>query len=160
MSVQLVGPEWGSEVASTPNNIKGADDARSLVFRADFEGHMGQFRCILDVPSQLRASQERCSCTRCICQATEMGGKSGAVYTAKFSRKGAFLASGSFDKTVRLWSWSWEDGNLAPRDSVALQDHMLNVADVSWGYDDSFLVSGACFLLPALHFCYLPSITG
>ena len=65
--VQLVGPEWGSEVASTPNNIKGADDARSLVFRADFEGHMGQFRCILDVPSQLCASQARCACTRCVC---------------------------------------------------------------------------------------------
>jgi hypothetical protein len=104
---ELVGPEWGSQVASTPNNIKGADDARSLVFRADFEGHMG------------------------------------AVYTAKFSRKGGFLASGSFDKSVRLWSWSWEDGTLAPRDTVALHEHSLNVSDVSWGYDDSFLVSGA-----------------
>ena len=77
-----------------------------------------------------------------VCQA-DLEGHMGAVYTAKFSRKGAYLASGSFDKTVRLWAWSWDEGTVTPRDVVALTDHTLNVSDVSWGADDSFLVSGA-----------------
>ena len=40
--IQVVGPEWGSEETSAPNKIEGADDNRSLVFQADFEGHMGE----------------------------------------------------------------------------------------------------------------------
>jgi len=66
----------------------------------------------------------------------------GAVYTAKFSRKGAYLASGSFDKTVRLWTWAWEEGRATTRDVVTLAEHTLNVSVLSWGCDDTFLVSG------------------
>jgi hypothetical protein len=40
---QVVGPGWGSEEASTPVGVKDADDARSLVFKANFEGHTGLF---------------------------------------------------------------------------------------------------------------------
>jgi WD40 repeat protein len=104
---EVVGPAWGSEETSTPNNIKGSDEPRSLVCQATLEGHLG------------------------------------AVYTAKFSRKGTYLASGSFDKTVRLWSLSWDEGIVTPRDVATLSDHTLNVSDVSWAHDDSFLVSGA-----------------
>ena len=41
---QVVGPEWGSEEASTPSGVKESDDARSLVCQANFEGHTGLSR--------------------------------------------------------------------------------------------------------------------
>lgn len=63
-------------------------------------------------------------------------GHSGEVYTIRFSPKGEALASGSFDKSIMLWSLS---GNC---DSyMMLQGHRNAVLEVHWSTDGDGLVS-------------------
>jgi COMPASS component SWD3 len=69
-------------------------------------------------------------------QKHELKGHSGAVYDVKFSPCGRFLASGSFDKTVRIWDWTTQ------KEIHCLLGHGLNVSDLSWYDDSSELLSG------------------
>lgn len=62
----------------------------------------------------------------------------GSVYAVKFSKCGRWLASGSFDKTVRLY-----DLELSAREVTCLTDHSLHVTDLSWSESSKFLLSGA-----------------
>ncbi|KAI8882246.1 WD40 repeat-like protein [Backusella circina FSU 941] len=68
----------------------------------------------------------------------ELKGHTGAVYTVEFSLNGALLASGSFDKTVRIW-----DTASAQKETLCLKAHTLNISDLSWTADSSMLLSGA-----------------
>lgn len=63
-------------------------------------------------------------------------GHQGPVYICRFSRRGNLLASGSFDKSVKVWRFE---------NAVACEtfnEHSLNVGDLSWSVDDQWLVSG------------------
>lgn len=66
----------------------------------------------------------------------ELKGHTGAVYTIEYSKCGRFIATGSFDKTVRIWDHS------AQKELNCLKKHFLNVSDLSWSSDSSLLVSG------------------
>ena len=67
----------------------------------------------------------------------DLKGHSGAVYSVQFSPCGLFLASGSFDKTVRIW------GLENQQELHCCAEHQLNVTDVSWSGDSKRLVSGS-----------------
>eukprot|EP00033_Pygsuia_biforma_P001413 GCRY01001597.1.p1 GENE.GCRY01001597.1~~GCRY01001597.1.p1 ORF type:complete len:448 (+),score=98.08 GCRY01001597.1:307-1650(+) len=63
-------------------------------------------------------------------------GHDGAVYVVRWSPCGRFLASGSLDRTVRVW-------NLANQNEEAeLKKHQLNVVDLYWANDSSHVLSG------------------
>ncbi|KAL6074290.1 WD domain G-beta repeat [Balamuthia mandrillaris] len=64
-------------------------------------------------------------------------GHKGAVYCVTFSPSGRLLASGSFDKTVRLWDLSTQ------KEVACLAEHELNVSDVCWSNDSTQLLSGS-----------------
>ncbi|KAG1459361.1 hypothetical protein G6F56_006178 [Rhizopus delemar] len=68
----------------------------------------------------------------------ELKGHVGAVYCVEFSPNGALLASGSFDKTVRIW-----DTASAQKETHCLKGHALNISDLAWTPDSSMLLSGA-----------------
>jgi len=71
----------------------------------------------------------------------DLTGHTGSVYTVKFSSNGKLVASGSFDKTVRIWD---VDANKRKgTEIVCLKEHSLNVSDVCWSNDSSELLSGA-----------------
>ena len=69
----------------------------------------------------------------------DLKGHTGAVYACRWSPRGDFLASGSFDKTVRIWS---VDGDVQ-REVSCLNEHQLNVSDVEWSADSQRLISGS-----------------
>eukprot|EP00899_Mesostigma_viride_P002483 jgi/Mesvir1/12235/Mv00455-RA.2 len=66
----------------------------------------------------------------------DLKGHSGAVYVSQFSHTGRLLASGSFDKTARVWDID------AQKEVLCLSDHTLSVSEVCWspsGSDPSLL---------------------
>ncbi|KAF8926997.1 hypothetical protein BGZ58_010723 [Dissophora ornata] len=68
----------------------------------------------------------------------DLKGHQGAVYAVQYSPNGKFLATGSFDKTVRIW-----DGTTNQNQLYVLKGHNLNISDLAWGYDSSLLLSSA-----------------
>ena len=67
----------------------------------------------------------------------QLEGHTGAVYAARFSPNGKLVASGSFDKTVRIWD------SRAQKESRRLEKHTLNVSDVCWAGDSAALYSAS-----------------
>ncbi|KAF9201115.1 hypothetical protein BGZ49_008655 [Haplosporangium sp. Z 27] len=68
----------------------------------------------------------------------DLKGHQGAVYAVQYSPNGKFLATGSFDKTVRIW-----DGTTNQNELYVLKGHGLNISDLAWGNDSSLLLSAA-----------------
>eukprot|EP01112_Ceratiomyxa_fruticulosa_P015161 TRINITY_DN4430_c0_g1_i1.p1 TRINITY_DN4430_c0_g1~~TRINITY_DN4430_c0_g1_i1.p1 ORF type:complete len:525 (-),score=69.72 TRINITY_DN4430_c0_g1_i1:32-1606(-) len=64
-------------------------------------------------------------------------GHTAAVYSVKFCNSGKFLASGGFDKSIRVWDFSSQS------EIALLQEHTSQVSDLCWSSDDSELISGA-----------------
>ncbi|CAG8436007.1 17149_t:CDS:10 [Funneliformis caledonium] len=69
---------------------------------------------------------------------SEFKGHGGAVHAIHFSPCGKMLASGSFDKTIRIW-----DTISLQNEQACLKGHMLNISDVCWSRDSTSLLSGA-----------------
>lgn len=67
----------------------------------------------------------------------ELRGHFGAVYCVRYSLgDGRFIASGSFDKTVRIWD------SASLKEIHCLHGHSLNVSDVDWSATSDELLSG------------------
>ncbi|CAG8697215.1 42121_t:CDS:10 [Gigaspora margarita] len=71
-------------------------------------------------------------------QKSEFKGHGGGVSAIQFSPCGKMLASGSFDKTVRIW-----DAVSLQKEQACLKGHTLNVSDVCWSNDSRSVLSGA-----------------
>ncbi|KAI8612874.1 WD40-repeat-containing domain protein [Chytriomyces sp. MP71] len=71
----------------------------------------------------------------------ELKGHSGAIYAIQFSPCGKYVATGSFDKSVRVWEGP--STTLGQKEVAVLKRHTLNVSDVCWSEDSSQLLSGA-----------------
>jgi COMPASS component SWD3 len=69
----------------------------------------------------------------------DLKGHTGAVYAVRWSPCGGFLASGSFDKTVRVWNVNAD----VQQELLCLNEHQLNVSDVEWSADSKRLVSSS-----------------
>ena len=67
----------------------------------------------------------------------ELVGHTAAVYVTKYSNSGTLLASGSLDKTVRLWD------TLKHTQVALLEGHTTNIADVTWSPDSQHLMTGS-----------------
>lgn len=67
----------------------------------------------------------------------ELKGHQGAVYVAEFSPCGRFLASGSFDKTARVWD------HMQHKELFSFTDHSLIVADLDWFPSSDRIVTGS-----------------
>ncbi|KAI1314381.1 hypothetical protein EDD11_002246 [Mortierella claussenii] len=68
----------------------------------------------------------------------DLKGHQGAVYAVQYSPNGKFLATGSFDKTVRIW-----DGTTNQNELYVLKGHGLNISDLAWSHDSLLLLSAA-----------------
>ncbi|KAJ3223005.1 hypothetical protein HK099_001620 [Clydaea vesicula] len=66
----------------------------------------------------------------------DLKGHTGAVYAVKFSKCTKFIASGSFDKTVRVWD------TISQKELISLKKHNLNVSDLDWSIDSKSILSG------------------
>ncbi|KAI9325055.1 WD40-repeat-containing domain protein [Zopfochytrium polystomum] len=79
----------------------------------------------------------------------ELKGHTGAVYTVEFSQCGRFLASGSFDKSVRIWETNGVGSTVGGvgtagslREVQGLRKHAVTISDVKWSSDSAELLSG------------------
>ncbi|KAF9182031.1 hypothetical protein BGZ51_005003 [Haplosporangium sp. Z 767] len=68
----------------------------------------------------------------------DLKGHQGAVYAVQYSLNGRYLATGSFDKTVRIW-----DGTTNQNGLYVLKGHTLNISDLAWSHDSTMLLSAA-----------------
>jgi WD40 repeat protein len=64
-------------------------------------------------------------------------GHSSSVYSVSFSPDGKYLASGSGDKTVKLWSLELQ------KEVATLQGHSREVYSVAFSPDSKYLASGS-----------------
>ncbi|KAI8835344.1 quinon protein alcohol dehydrogenase-like superfamily [Chytridium lagenaria] len=67
----------------------------------------------------------------------ELKGHTGAVYSVQFSPCGKYLASGSFDKSVRIW-----DAVSTSKELHNMKRHNLNISDLCWSNNSTELLSG------------------
>lgn len=68
-----------------------------------------------------------------------MRGHTGAVYTCQWSKCGKFLASGGFDKTIRIW----DPFSVPNKELQTFVGHSLNISDIDWILDSTEIVSGS-----------------
>eukprot|EP00299_Pterocystis_sp_00344_P010011 c4383_g1_i1.p1 GENE.c4383_g1_i1~~c4383_g1_i1.p1 ORF type:complete len:441 (-),score=82.59 c4383_g1_i1:18-1340(-) len=68
----------------------------------------------------------------------DLKGHEGSVYVCRFSPPGELIASGSFDKTIRLWNLERHQPQVS-----CLTGHDLVVADICWSLDGNRLISGS-----------------
>eukprot|EP00736_Rhodelphis_marinus_P013453 Rmarinus@m.16460 len=68
----------------------------------------------------------------------ELRGHQGPVSSVQFSPCGRHLASGGFDKTIRIWSIEKQKS-----ETSVLSEHTLNIGDLCWSHDSTQLLSGA-----------------
>ncbi|KYR03094.1 hypothetical protein DLAC_00586 [Tieghemostelium lacteum] len=64
-------------------------------------------------------------------------GHQSSVYTCKFSPCGKYLASGSFDKSVKVWD-VYNQSNLA-----TFHEHNVNVSELAWNNASTEILSGS-----------------
>ncbi|RKP27973.1 WD40-repeat-containing domain protein [Syncephalis pseudoplumigaleata] len=81
------------------------------------------------------APREKQSDKRVLQLKHDLKNHTGAVYTVKYSLNGKMIASGSFDKTVRIWEHQ--------KEVTCFRKHTLNVSDLSWTHDSTELLSGS-----------------
>jgi len=137
---------------TSPNPSKGVHVPEASRFVADFqvlsertEAGLGAAESIpgsraaspaASLPVVVRRSGERQSSSSLSCRSQLIGHK-GAVYALSWSSCGSYLASGSFDRSVRVWSV-----DQSPRCAVAVADaHAANVVDLCWTQDNRYLHS-------------------
>ena len=69
--------------------------------------------------------------------AFDLKGHVGAVYCVDFSPCGKMIASGSFDKTVKVWDTQVQ------REVLTFDKHRSNVSDVCWSFDSREILSSS-----------------
>ncbi|KAJ1964102.1 hypothetical protein IWQ62_003028 [Dispira parvispora] len=116
------------ENSTASSDISLASDTRSRSSRFDRMGSGAH---------KDRASQRGRWNRLALINRAELQGHTGAVYTAKFSPNGTQIASGSFDKTVRIWDYA--KGTAC----VTLFSHALNVSSLDWSSDGASILSGS-----------------